>query len=65
MIEHYIIAFLLVFIMVRDIILTKELQKLVDKVISRNYTEYTSCQVDIETAKKKESNSDVNRMVRV
>jgi len=65
MTEQIIVYFLLAFIIVRDVILTKELQKLVDKLICRDYTEYASCQVDLERAKKKDKPQDVNKMYKI
>jgi len=47
-----IIAVLLLFILAREYIIWKEVQKLTDKIISRDYTEYMTNQVDLETAKK-------------
>jgi hypothetical protein len=66
MIELIVIGFLLVFIAYREYVVRQDMQKLVDKIISRDLTEYASCQVDIETAKKKpKKEADLNTMYRV
>ncbi len=65
MIELIVIVFLLVFISAREHMSNKERQKLVDKIISKDLNEYTACQVDMETAKKKPQKDDINRMMRI
>lgn len=58
-----IIGFLLLFILIREYIMWKEVQKLTDKIISRDYTDYTTGQVELQKAKKKEESKPT--MVRI
>lgn len=65
MIELIVICFLLVFISYREYTVRQDMQKLVDKIISRDLTEYASCQVDIENARKKpakQNDANINMM---
>lgn len=64
MITEVVIVFLLLFIMAREYLMWKEMQKLVDKIIARDYAEYTSGQVDIEVARKKKP-QDLSPMIRI
>lgn len=64
MIIEAVIVFLMLFILIREYIIWKEMQKLVDKIISRDYAEYTSGQVDIEEVKKKRP-QDLSPMIRI
>lgn len=64
MTELAVIISLLLFIFIREYIMWKEMQKLVDKLISRDYAEYTSGLVDIEMAKKKKP-QDLSPMIRI
>lgn len=59
-----LILILLVFILLREYIMWREMQKLVDKIIARDFTEYTAGQVDLEVAKKKKP-QDLSPMIRI
>ena len=65
MTELVVIILLLLFIIIRELIIWKELQKLVDKIISRDFTEYTSGVRDITVAKKDKKDFDVNQMFKI
>lgn len=43
----------------------KELQKLVDKIISRDYSEYTSGIREVIEAKKEKKDNDFNKMLKI
>lgn len=65
MVELLLIVALLLFILVREWIMWKELQKLVDKIISRDYSEYTSGIREVIEAKKEKKDNDFNKMLKI
>lgn len=66
MIEVVVIVSLLIFCLIREYFFYKEINKLTDKIISRDYTEYSQGILAIEKEKTKRANgNDPSPMVRI
>jgi hypothetical protein len=64
--ETYTVFALLLFCIIREYFFLKEINKLTDKVISKDFTEYSSGIVAIEAEKNKNSNKhDINKTIRI